>query len=191
MSSFGFRERILEIASDGSALANSTSATSLLPSAYKTAALPVGFFDRLRAALAFEFSFRMSTVVTTPGTLTLELRLGSTAIFSSGAMTLNTTAQTNVHAILKGELVLRAFGGSTSTTFFPKGCTFKSHAVIGSPAPTAGGCGEHLLPYNTAPAVGTGVDNGAAQLIELFGTWSVANAANSIQLHCGHIDIYS
>lgn len=189
MSSFGFRERILEVATDGSALASSTTATSILPSAYKTAALPVGYFDRARGALAFDFSGRISTVVTTPGTLTLDLRLGSTAVFSSGAMTLNTTAQTNVHWSLIGELVMRAFGGSTSTTLFPKSCFFRSHAVIGSAAPTAGSAGMHLLPYNSAPAVGTGVDNGAAQLFDLYATWSVSNAANSITLHCGSIDL--
>jgi hypothetical protein len=191
MASLGFRERILEVAEDGSALASSTTATSILPAIRKVAALPIGYFDRIGRVLQFEFSGRISTVVTTPGTLTLDLRFGSTAVFSSGAMSLNTTAQTNTHWTLKGELVCRAIGASTSTTLFPKGCTFRSHAVIGSPAPTAGGCGEHLLPYNTAPAVGTGFDNSTSQAIDLFATWSVSNASNSITLHCGHIDLYS
>lgn len=191
MSSQGFRERILEITSDGAALASSTTPTSILPAAFKTAAVPIGYFDRLGRPLAFHFSGRISTVVTTPGTLTLELRLGSVAVFSSGAMTLNTTAQTNVHWTLEGELSCRAFGGSTSTTLFPKGCRFTSHAVIGSPAPTAGGAASHQLPYNAAPAVGSGFDNGASQLIDLFATWSVSNAANSITLHCGSVDVYS
>lgn len=190
MSSIGFRERILEVAEDGSALSNSTTATSLLPASRKTAAVPLGWFDRIGKILAFEFSGRISTVVTTPGTLTLALRFGSTDIFSSGAMTLNTTAQTNVHWTLRGELVCRAIGSGTSTTFMPKGCKFESHAVIGSPAPTAGGAGVHLLPYNSAPAVGTGIDNGVAQLIDLFATWSVSNASNSITLHCGSVDLY-
>lgn len=191
MASQGFRERILEVAEDGVALASSTVATSILPSARKVAGLPIGYFDRIGRAVAFEFSGRISTVVTTPGTLTLELRFGSTVVFSSGAMSLNIVAQTNVNWVIGGELICRAFGGSTSTTLFPKGCKFKSHAVIGSPAPTAGGCGEHLLPYNAAPAVGTGFDNGASQVLDLFATWSVSNAANSIQLHAGHVDLYS
>jgi hypothetical protein len=191
MSSLGFRERILEVAEDGTALANSTTATSLLPASRKVAAVPLGFFDRIGKVLAFTFSGRISTVVTTPGTLTLAIRLGSTDVFSSGAMTLNTTAQTNVNWTFSGELVCRAIGASTSTTLFPKGCMFASHAVIGSPAPTAGGGGVHMLPYNAAPAVGTGFDNGAAQLLDLYATWSVANASNSITLHCGSVDMYS
>lgn len=191
MSSQGFRERILEVAEDGTALTNTTTATSILPASRKVAALGIGYFDRIGRALQFLFSGRISTVATTPGTLTLELRLGSTAIFSSGAMSLNTTAQTNVHWLLEGELICRAIGASTSTTFMPKGCRFTSHAVIGSPAPTAGGAGTHLLPYNSAPAVGSGVDNSAVQAIDLFATWSVANASNSLQLHAGHIDLYN
>ena len=155
------------------------------------AALPLGYFDRVGRVIAFEFSGRISTVVTTPGTLNLALRFGAISVFDSGAMALNVTAQTNTHWVLRGELVCRAFGAGTSTTLFPKSCVFESHAVIGSPAPTAGGAGEHRLPYNTAPAVGAGFDNGTSQLIDLFATWSVANAANSIQLHAGTIDVYS
>lgn len=191
MASQGFRERILEISVDGAALTNSTTATSIIPAAFKTAALPLGYFDRVGRVVAFEFSGRISTVVTTPGTLTLALRFGSIDVFVSGAMALNTTAQTNTHWVLKGELVCRAFGAGTSTTLFPKGCTFRSHAVIGSPAATAGGAGEVMLPYNAAAAVGGGFDNSASQAIDLMATWSVANAANSITLHAGNIDVYS
>lgn len=191
MSSLGFLERILEVAEDGTALANSTTATSLLPASRKVAALPIGFFDRIGRAVRFSFGGRISTVVTTPGTLTLALRFGSIDVFSSGAMTLNTTAQTNVPWLLEGELVCRAIGASTSTTLFPKACRFTSHAVIGSAAPSAGGAGSHILPYNAAPAVGSGFDNGAVQLLDLFATWSVANASNSIQLHAGSVDLFA
>lgn len=189
MSSYGFRERILEIAEDGSALSNSSSQTSILPASAKEAALPIGF-AKLPRAIGFCFSGRISTLVTTPGTLALALRLGSVDVFASGAMALNTTAQSNVHWTLEGELVFRARGTGTSTTLFPKGCRFTSHAVIGAAAPSAGGAGVHLLPFNTAPAVGSGYDNSASQLVDLLATWSVANASNSITLHAGHIDVY-
>lgn len=190
MSSRGFRERVLEVYADGAALASSTTQTSLLPGSAKEFTLGAG---RLKVGdvIAFLFSGRISTVVTTPGTLALALRLGSVDVFASGAMTLNTTAQTNVHWMLEGELVVRATGTGTSTTLFPKGCRFKSHAVIGSPAPTAGGAGEHLLPYNTAPAVGSGFDFSVSQLIDLMATWSVSNASNSITLHAGSVDVYT
>lgn len=189
MASYGFRQRILEVREDGAALTNSTTATNLLPGSAAEAFIGAGQL-REGSVVCFDFSGRISTVVTTPGTLTLALRFGSTDVMSSGAMTLNTTAQTNVHWQLRGELVVRATGTGTATLLFPKLCCWKSHAVIGSPAPTAGGAGEHLLPYNAAPAVGTGYDHSASQLISLMATWSVANASNSITLHCGSVDVY-
>jgi hypothetical protein len=165
---------------DGAALANSTTATSLLPAIAKPTfaanALYIGKMFRLRA------TGRISTLVTTPGTLNLVLRLGSVAAFDSGAMSLNTTAQINVNWDLDALLTVRAVGSGTSANLIGQG-QWRSHAVIASPAPTAGGAGAHMLPYNAAPAVGTGFDSTAAQTVDLFGHWSVANAANSITCH--------
>src|SRR5690349_2031599 len=84
---------------DGSALASSTTPTSLLPAAAKYK-LWANYFESLGKAIRIRAHGRVSTLVTTPGTLTLQLRLtdsGATtvSVFDSGAMTLNTTAQTN------------------------------------------------------------------------------------------------
>ena len=190
MSSKGFRERILEIYEDGAALTNSTVQTSLLPASAKEATLGAGLL-RIGKVIGFELSGRISTVVTTPGTLALSLRFGSVDAFTTGAMTLNVTAQTTVHWVLRGELVVRAVGAGSVTTLMPKGCTFTSHAVIGSPAIGAGGAGVQMLPYNTAPAVGTGFDFTSSQLMDVLGTWSVASASNSVTVHAGHVDIYT
>jgi hypothetical protein len=189
VSDRGFRNRILEVIEDGSALANSTTQTNLLPASALEAAFGIGYWERGKV-LAFDFSGRISTVVTTPGTLALALRLGTVDIFASGLMTLNIVAQTNTHWRLSGELVCRAAGSGSAPVFMPKGCRLESLAVIGSPAPTAGGAGAHMLPYNAAPAVGTGLDFTADQKLTLMATWSVANASNSIQLHAGHADVY-
>ncbi len=186
MSNQRWLEPFLSVTGDGSALASSTAATSILPAASKFT-LPSMFFEAADGkTLRFRASGRVSTVVTTPGTLTLDIRFGSVVVFNGGAMTLNTTAQTNVNWILEADLVIRAVGASTSANVLGQGF-FASHAVIGSPAPTAGGCGVHLLPYNAAPAAGTGFDSTASQTVDLFATWSVSNAANSITLHTASI----
>jgi hypothetical protein len=190
MSSKGFRERILEVFTDGSALASSTTETSLLPTSGYEATLGAGLM-KIGRMLAFDFSGRISTVVTTPGTLTLALRLGSVDVFSSGAIPLNVVAQTNVHWSLRGELICRAIGTSTTTTLFPKSCIFTSRAVVGSAAAGSGGIGSEILPYNTAPAVGSGFDFSVSQLVDFLATWSVSNASNSITLHCGSVDVYT
>jgi hypothetical protein len=176
----GYIATLLNSIADGSALTNTTTATSILPVIAKPT-LPANYLFagkmfRVRA------SGRISTVVTTPGTLTLDFRLGSVNVFSGGAMTLNTTAQTNAGWIYDAMMTVRAVGATTTANILGQGMWI-SHAVIGSPAPTAGGAGEHVLPYNTAPVVGTGFDSTAAQLVDLFATWSVASASNSITCH--------
>jgi hypothetical protein len=185
----GLLERILTAGEDGTALTNSTTATSILNAARKYT-LPALYFDRVARELRVRAAGRISTVVTTPGTLTFELKFGSIVVATSGALTLNTTAQTNVGWILEWILNLRAIGAGTSANLMAQG-SFKSHAVIGSAAPTAGGAGEHILPYNTAPVVGSGFDATASQTVDLLATWSVANASNSIQLHQFAIDAFT
>lgn len=175
-------ETLLTIGEDGPALVNSTTPTSLLPDSAKGQAIENRFGKFVGKTLLLDASGRISTVVTTPGTLTLELMLGSVVAWTSGAMALNVVAQTNVNWRLNAELVYRILGTGTVAKLLGQG-HFKSHAVIGSPAPTAGGAGTHLLPFNTAPVVGTGFDNSAGHLLDIRATWSVANAANSITMH--------
>lgn len=124
---------------------------------------------------------RISNIVTTPGTLTLDVRFGSTVVFNGAAMELNVVAKTNVTWEFDVTLVCRSIGSSTSATVLGIG-KFISESVIGSAAPSAGGAGVLLLP-SSAPAVGTGFDSTASQVVDLFAKWSISNAANSIQLH--------
>lgn len=182
MSVQAWVEPFISAAVDGTALTNTVTATSILPPGSKFT-LPSAFFDSVNGkTLRVRASGRVSTVVTTPGTLTLDIRFGAVVVFNGGAMTLNTTAQTNVNWVYEADIVIRTVGATTVATVIGMG-TWRSHAVIGSPAPTAGSSGLHLLPYNTAPVAGTGFDSTAAQTVDMFATFSVANAANSIQLH--------
>jgi hypothetical protein len=176
-------EVLAEAQADGTALSNTLTATSLLPPHARATLFPrqlrfVGQQLRVTAA------GRISTVVTTPGTLTLDFRLGPTGniiAWNGGAMALNVVAKTNVTWSLSLLLTVRAVGNGTSANLIGVG-EFKSEAVIGSPLPSAGGSGLLLLPAS-APAVGTGFDSTVSMVGDLFGTWSVANASNSIQLH--------
>jgi hypothetical protein len=190
MSSKGFRERILEVETAGSALTGTLTETSLLHSSHLTALIPAGYFDQKQRRIAFEFSGQISNRITGPDTFKFQFYLGSVAVFSSGLIPLNVVAKTNVHWHLTGELVCQAFGGGTATTLFPKGCKFTSESVIGSPAATAGGHGTLLLPFNTAPVAGTGFDNNPSYTCDIRGTHSTTTT-NSIQLMAGHIELVS
>lgn len=170
---------------DGAALTNSVAATSILP-ASAIATIPAGTLQ-IGSLLKVKLRGRISTVVTTPGTLTLDMRLGNVIISAFGAMALNTVAQVNASFEAELEAVVRSLGAGVVATAMCTG-RFVSRAVIGSPAAGAGGAGVLMLP-DTAPAVGTGFDSTAAQAVNVFGTWSVANAANSIQVHQALVEL--
>lgn len=180
MSMQGWVELLAAAPTDGPTLTNTVTATSILVATSKPV-LPAQYFDKAGKAIRVRAKGRFSTVVTTPGTFTFDIRFGTTVVFTGGAMTLNTVAQTNATFDLDITLVSRSIGNGTSGTVLGTGF-FTSRAVVGSAALAAGGAGQLLLP-DTAPVVGTGFDSTTAQTIDVFGTWSVANAANSITVH--------
>jgi hypothetical protein len=164
---------------DGTALTNSTTATNIL----HASGIPTLAAGSLQVGSTIKVMVkgRVSTLATTPGTLTLDVRFGSVVVFNGGAMTLNTTAQTNATFEFEALLTVRALGTSTSANVLGTG-RFTSRAVVGSAAAGSGGANSLLLP-DTAPAVGTGFDSTTAQAINVFATWQTASASNSIQTH--------
>jgi hypothetical protein len=169
---------------DGTALTNSTTATSILPTS-SVFTLPSNFFY-IGKKMRIKASGRISTVVTTPGNLTLDVRLGTLAtpiiVWNGGASALNIVAQTNASWMLEVELTCRAIGSGTAANLIGLG-QWVSRASLNAPAVgTTTGVGAVLLP-DTAPAVGTGFDSTITNVLNLFATFSVANAANSITCH--------
>ena len=177
MSRQTWHETLITQQVDGTALANSSSATSLLPGAAKFT-LPANALEIGRQFKIYAGG-RISNIVTTPGTLTLSVRFGAVTVWSSGAFTLNTTAKTDVSWTFELDLICRSIGASTSATFFGLG-EFSSESVVGSPANTAGGVGGLVLPV-TSPGVGTGFDSTVANVIDFYAAFSIANAGNSIR----------
>jgi len=177
MSYNSWKQTLITQQIDGTALASSTTQTSLLPGAAKFN-LPANLL-----AIGTKFQIiaggRMGTVVTTPGTFTFEVKFGSVVVFTSGAISLAVVAQTNAAWKLEIELVCRAIGASTTANMFGIG-EFSSRTVIGSPTNAVGGVGSIILP-DTSPTVGTGFDSTVSNVVDLFGTWSVSNAANTIR----------
>lgn len=173
-----WHECLIEAQGDGSALSASTTPTSILPAAAKIT-LPPGFFRRVGQRVRVLAHGRISTVVTTPGTMTFETKFGSTVVATTGALALNIVAKTNVAWELDWYMTCRAVGASANLMHQAK---WFSEAVIGSPLPSAGGSGLLFGPASS-PAVGTNFDSTASQVVDLFSTWSVNSGSNSITLH--------
>jgi len=173
---------------DGTALTGSTTPTSILLAASKPQ-LYAGFWY-IGKKIRVHAAGRVSNIITTPGTLTLDLRLGpadppTIVVANGGAMSLNIVAKTNVPWRLTWDLTCRAIGNGTLANLMHQG-EWCSESVIGSGIPTAGGAGTHLLP-NAAPAVGTGFNSTVGLFMDLFATWSLNNA-NSILCHQFHVE---
>lgn len=185
MTTIGYREVIqTSQEGDGTALTTSTTPTSILhPS---DVYLFPGNLLKRGSKLVITAHGRVSNIVTTPGTLTLDVRFGSVVAANGGAMALNIVAKTNVPWLLRWELKCRSTGSGTQATMMHQG-TWTSESVIGSPTPAAGGAGTHMLP-NATPAVGTGFSSVANFAIDLFATWSLNNA-NSITVHDYSIEL--
>jgi hypothetical protein len=124
---------------------------------------------------------RISCVVTTPGTARFDVRLASTVVFDTGALNLNTTAQTTVPWWLDLEITCRTAGSSGN--FFGFG-RFQSVAVVGSAAVTAGGNGALISSVSggpgTAPAVGSNVDLTVSNTFDMFFTQTVATGSFTV-----------
>jgi hypothetical protein len=183
MSLSAWQETFVAAQVDGAAIANTTTATSLIGgtgtgASHAKITLPANYFQ-IGRALRITATGRVSTLVTTPGTLTLDVRLGAVIAANGGAMTLSTTAKTNVTWELVWLLTCRAIGSGTTANLMHTG-RWTSEAAG---ATTVAGEAKSIMLPQSAPAVGTGFDSTAAQTVDIFATWQTANAANTIQLH--------
>jgi hypothetical protein len=170
---------------DGTALTNSTTQTSILPGAARLP-LPANFFSYVGKTVRMRAAGRISTVVTTPGNLTFTIDFGTVAspigVFVSQATALNIVAQTNTTWLFEAIMTCRAIGAGTTANLMTV-ASWISRASLNAPAVgTTTGVGTVLMP-DTAPAVGAGFDSTVTNVVDLQATFSVANAANSIQLH--------
>lgn len=178
-------ENIVSGSTDGPTLAAAARA-SCIPTASRVV-LPNGFFY-IGRRISFTLSGRISCAVTTPGTARFDICMGAagtTIVFDTLALNLNIVAKVTVPWQLVVELVCRAVGITTTTTFFPTGY-FTSEAVIASPLPTVGGNGFLNVPVGT-PAVGAGIDNTAASALDVFFTQTVATG--SLTVHNYNVDV--
>jgi len=142
--------------------------------------MPANFLDIGRR---FRVSVQggISNIVTTPGTITCEVKIGSVVAFTTGAMQLSTTAHTTIPFWLEIELTCRAIGPTTSANFMGQAIM---HSQTVNATAVADGTQTHtlLLAPNTAPAVGTGFDSTVANTWDFWAGFSISNAGNGIQV---------
>jgi hypothetical protein len=124
----------------------------------------------------------LTTLVTTPGTVTFQIMMGNIVVWTSGAIQMNATAHTSLPFNLNVDLRCDSIGSGTTAKFLGMGVLqgimftltaaqvdgVNSSAVMAVPA--------------TAPAVGTGFDSTIANLLDFWTGFSISSASNVVQL---------
>lgn len=169
------------IGTPGAALTASITQTSLLHSTMKWDMIS-RYFRQFSSGQGVQLKWALNgiitTVVTTPGTLTLVVKAGSIAVFTSQAIPLNIVAKAAVPWWAEIDMELTTEGASAIISGFGK---FSSEAYINT-AVLATGPAPGVVPMPVAGyTAGTAFDDTAAATWDVFATWSISNA-NSIQV---------
>ena len=126
---------------------------------------------KIGKAFQIQANGKYSTDVATAGTLVLKLKLGSTAIVTSGAFTLPTSAANRGWKFV-GSFTTRTIGASG--TISAEGIFWIDDALLGA---------ESVIPSNGTKTI----DTTAAQTLQISETFSVADNDNAITLENLHV----
>lgn len=156
-----------------------TAKTVLNPDALYT--LPANYLDPGRR-LRIVVRGGISNIVTTPGTINFQVKIGSVAAFDTGAIQLNATAHTTLPFWIEIGLTVRAIGSGTSANLIGLAqATGRMFTLTAGQTDDAQGMQTILAPA-TAPAVGTGFDSTIANIVDLWAGFSISNAGNGVQI---------
>jgi len=135
----------------------------------------VGRKGRLRVAGA------ISNIVTTPGTITFEFKIGSVVAWTSGAIQLNASAHTTLPFFLDMAFTVQAFGSGTATKLLGIG-TAEGLMFTRTAGQTDDAQGmQTIIVPQTNPAQGTGFDGTSSQGTDFWTGFSISNAGNGIR----------
>src|SRR4051812_19594519 len=143
--------------------------------------LPAGFW-RIGRKLRINVSGGVGTLVTTPGTLTFQVMIGSVIAFTTGALQLNATAHTNIPFSLEIDLTCRAVGNSTNANLMGQARAFGTMFTATAAQTDGANTHAYLMAPATAPAVGTGFDSTTAQILDFFAGFSISSASNTVKV---------
>ena len=181
----GFWQTCATLQAAGTAVAATTTRTSLtVGSTQGRWTMPANTIKQVGDVLLLKAAGIISTVVTTPGTETLDFALATVANCSTGAMTLNIVAQTNTPWYL--EMLMTAITVGTLAQFRFNGYWLSAASINVALGATGPGPGGQDVPYSGtatgASTLGATFDSTVSQLADLYATSSINTAGSSIQL---------
>jgi hypothetical protein len=180
MSRQTFQETIAYQKEAGTLFNTYTTAKTVIPQT-SLVKLPTNYLD-LGRVLRTRVWGALSNIVTTPGTVTFQIMLGSIVVWTSGPIQLNATAHTLLPFWL--DIIWRVSVVGTSTTAkiigggILQGIHFTLTAAQVDAVNTAGAFGVPA----TAPANGTGFDSTIENILDFWVGFSINDAGNGVQV---------
>lgn len=164
----------------GTLLATYTTAKSVInPQALYT--LPAGVLTvgkRLRVVIRGG----LSNIVTTPGLVNFQVKIGSAVAFDTGNIQLNATAHTTLPFWVEIGMTVRAVGSGTSANLIGLAqVSGRMFTLTAGQTDDAQGM-QTILSPQTAPAVGAGFDSTIANIIDLWVGFTISAGGNGIQV---------
>jgi hypothetical protein len=181
MSLQSWNEVIVTQQASGTLLNTFTTAKSVInPQALY--ALPAGFWYPGRA-MRITVTGGLSNIVTTPGTVTMQVMMGTIVVFTTGALQLNATAHTTLPFWLDVLLTCQVVGSGTAAKLLGMGRLQGIMPTLTAGQTDAVNTGGIYSAPATAPAQGTGFDSTVANTLDFWAGFSISNAGNGIQVH--------
>lgn len=125
----------------------------------------------------------LSNIVTTPGTIAIQIMMGSIVAFTTGNIQLNATAHTLLPFDLEATLRVDSIGPGTAAKLLGQSkFTGIQPTLTAAQVDAVNTSGSFLGPV-TAPAAGTGFDSTIANILDFWVGFSISNAGNGIQIY--------
>ena len=124
----------------------------------------------------------IGTLVTTPGTITFQVMLGSIIVFTTGAIQLNATAHTNLPFWFHALLTCQAVGSGTSAKFMGQAVVHGAMFTVTAAQVDGVNTMTTMMAPATAAAQGTGFDSTASTTLDFFVGFSISDAANTVKV---------
>jgi hypothetical protein len=175
-----FQETLVAQSVAGSTFATYTTAKTVIP-ATNLITLPANWWY-IGRSLRINVAGAISNIVTTPGLMNFQVKIGSVAAFDTGNIQLNATAHTTLPFWLEILLTCRAVGSSTSANLM--GLAKATGVMFTSTAGQTDGANTMttVLAPAAAPVVGTGFDSTIANILDFWVGFTISNAANLIRI---------
>lgn len=150
-------------------------------------------FFQIGTKIRVTVNMGISNIVTTPGTVTFQVMLGSVIAFTTGAIQLNATAHTLLPAKLVVDLTCQlantGVGGAVAKVMGQGVLTGVMFTLTAGQVDAANCPGAFPVPA-TLPALGTAFDGTLSTILDFWTGFSISNSGNGVQVAQYDVEIF-